>query len=154
MTPSEIPVAAAAPTLPLDELVRMFLAETLPRAQWTHVAHLRVGAWHVHQFGATEALPRLRDGIRRLNQAHGTPNTPTGGYHETITAAYVVVIAQFLAAGEPALPFEALVERLITDPIADRALLLRFWTKEVLLSPAARAAWVAPDRAPLDLSHR
>lgn len=152
MSASETTGAAAAAAPPLDQLVRMFLAAALPRAQWTHAAHLRVGAWHVRQFGAAEALPRLRDGIRRLNQANGTPNTPTGGYHETITAAYVALIAQSLAAADPALPFEAQIERLVNGPFGDRALLLRFWTEEILMSPAARAAWVPPDRAPLDLS--
>jgi hypothetical protein len=30
--------------------------------------------------------------------------------------------------------------------------LLQFWSQETLKSPAARAAWVPPDRAPLALN--
>jgi hypothetical protein len=142
-------------TMTIDELARRFTDTTLPRAQWTHVAHLRVGLWHVHRFGPAEALRRLRDGIRRLNLAHGTPNTATSGYHETITAAYVTLIAQFLAAHEAALPappsFERQVAELLAGPLADPKLLRRFWSTETLMSPAARAGWVAPDRAPLAL---
>ncbi len=132
----------------------MFQDATLPRALWTHAGHLRVGAWHVHHFGADAALLRLRDGIRRLNLAHGTPNSATGGYHETVTAAYVALIARFLAARaamRPPAPFARQVDELLADPLADPKLLLRFWSKETLMSPAARAAWVAPDRAPLAL---
>ena len=137
----------------LDDLARMFQDATLPRAQWTHAAHLRGGAWYVHHFGADQALPRLRDAIRRLNLAHGTPNTSTGGYHETVTAGYVALIARFLAAREamrPAPSFESQVDELLAGPLAAPKLLLRFWSTETLMSPAARAAWVAPDLAALE----
>jgi len=109
-----------------------------------------VGAWHVDRFGAGEALPRLRAAIRRLNDAHGTANTPTSGYHETVTAAYVTLIAAFFAAGAGD-PLPDRVERLLASPLADRAVLLRFWSRDTLMSPAARAAWVAPDLSPLEL---
>jgi len=33
----------------LDELVTAFTACTLPRAAWTHTAHLSVGAWAVER---------------------------------------------------------------------------------------------------------
>jgi hypothetical protein len=129
----------------------MFRAARLPRVQWTHLAHLRVGAWHVHHFGPTEALVRLRHGIRALNVSNGVANTPTDGYHETITAAYVTLINEFLAAADPALTLERKVELMLAGPIAERTVLLRFWSQERLMSPAARAAWVAPDRGPLRL---
>jgi hypothetical protein len=135
--------------LPLADLVAQFLDASLPRAQWTHQAHLRVGAWHVDRFGADQALARLRAAIRRLNDAHGTANTPTSGYHETVTAAYVTLIAAFLIATDAATPLDDRVERLLAGPLADRAVLLRFWSRDTLMSPAARAAWVAPDLAPL-----
>jgi hypothetical protein len=132
----------------LGELVEAFVAATLPRAEWTHEAHLRVGAWHVHHHGADGALPLLRERIRRLNDRHGTANTATGGYHETITAAYARLIADFLATAG-ALDLEAAVAALLTSPLADLAALFRFWSRERLLSPEARAAWLPPDLAPL-----
>jgi hypothetical protein len=132
-------------------LAEMFRAARLPRAQWTHLAHLRVGAWHVHHFGPTEALVRLRHGIRALNVSNGVANTPAEGYHETITAAYVTLIAESLAAADPGLTLESKVEGMLAGPLAERTVLLRFWSKETLMSPAARAAWVAPDVAPLTL---
>jgi hypothetical protein len=138
--------------LALADLVTQFLDASLPRAQWTHQAHLRVGAWHVDRLGADQALARLRSAIRRLNDAHGTANTPTSGYHETVTAAYVTLIAAFLTATDAAAPLDDRVERLLAGPLADRAVLLRFWSRDTLMSPAARAAWIAPDLAPLALS--
>lgn len=72
-----------------DEVVARFTACRLSHSEWTHQAHLAVGLWHVHHYGADEALTRLRVGIRRLNGSHWTPNSATRGYHETITRAYV-----------------------------------------------------------------
>ena len=79
----------------LDELVRRFQACEVPRPEWTHAAHLSVGLWHVGRFGTEDALPRLRSGIRRLNESNGVVNSATGGYHETITRAYVQLLAAF-----------------------------------------------------------
>lgn len=136
----------------LDELVAAFRACTLPRDEWTHAAHLRVGAWHVHHHGAGEALALLRARIRRLNEHHGTSNTATGGYHETITAAYVRLIEEFLATFARDVPLEARVDALLAGPFGERLVLLRFWSKEALGSPRARAAWVDPDVRPLSLT--
>jgi hypothetical protein len=136
-------------TLSLDDLARAFRALTLPKPGWTHRAHLRVGAWHVHQFGAEPALVMLRSGIRRLNEHHGTANTPTGGYHETVTAAYVRLIADFLAAFEADGDLEQRVAAMADGPLGGRGLLFEFWSRDRLMSERARAEWVPPDLAPL-----
>jgi len=133
----------------LDDLAAAFRTCTLPKAEWTHVAHLRVGAWHVHHFGAERALEMLRPGIRRLNEQHGTANTPTGGYHETITTAYVRLIADFLATFEANVEIEQRAAMLIDGPLGERSALLAFWSKDRLMSEQARAEWVPPDLAPL-----
>jgi hypothetical protein len=134
---------------PLDELVAAFRDGTLPRAAWTHEAHMRVGAWHVHHHGAAEALDLLRERITRLNERHGTVSSDTSGYHETITAAYVRLIEAFFATFGPAIALEARVAALLAGPLAERTVLFRFWSREVLMSVAARRAWVEPDLAPL-----
>ena len=125
---------------------------TLPRDEWTHAAHLAVGAWHIHRYGADEALARLRTGIRRLNDSHGTPNMPTSGYHETVTRAYVRLLSEFLAACPPSLPLTVRVERVLGGPLADRNVLARFYSPETLMSERARAEWVEPDVAPIELA--
>jgi hypothetical protein len=135
----------------LDRLAEQFSASTLPHGAWTHTAHLRIGAWHVHHFGANAALAMLRTGIRRLNDFHGTPNSETHGYHETITVAYVRLIAEFLATADAHSTIEARVDRLLASPLALPSMLTTFWTPALLFSPRARAEWVAPDLAPLEL---
>lgn len=134
---------------PIDDLVRRFTARTLPKAEWTHEVHLRVGLWHIARYGPDEALARLRDGIRRLNDAHGTPNTAAGGYHETITRAYVTLLAGFLARCPDELSLDDKAARLGASGLTARDVLLRHYSPERLFTPEARAGWVEPDRAPL-----
>jgi hypothetical protein len=133
----------------LERLVARFRDGTLPKGEWTHAAHLAVGAWHVYALGAPAALAHLRLAIRALNDRHGTANTPTTGYHETVTAAYVRLLAAALDAQDAMTALDARVRDILAGPLAHRDALLRYWSREVLMSAAARAAWVPPDLAPL-----
>ena len=102
-------------------------------------------------YGAAEALTRVRDGIRRLNVSIGGANTESSGYHETVTAAYITLLAEFLEACPPGLPLAECLARLWTTPLAERDMLFTFYSREHLCSTGARARWVNPDLAPLRL---
>ena len=131
-----------------DRLIAGFLACDLPRAAWTHHAHLQVGLWHVQQFGADEAMVRLRDGIRRLNESFGNANTDTDGYHESITRFYVVVLANFLASSPPGASPAVLADDFIArHPHSN--LPLEYYSRELLFSVRARREWVEPNLQPL-----
>ena len=133
----------------VEELITQFVACTLPKQEWTHQAHLTVGLWHVQRYGAEGALERLRTGIRRLNDSHGTPNTDTRGYHETITRAYVLVLSDFLDGCPGAMPLPERVARLLASPAAEKDYLLGFYSSERLMSPAARSGWSPPEHGSL-----
>jgi hypothetical protein len=64
----------------------------------------------------------------------------------------VRLLDSFLSASSPVLSLEDCVQAVVDGPLGDRALLLRFWSKDLLLSPAARRDWVPPDVAPLAVS--
>lgn len=128
----------------LASLVRRFQNATLPKSEWTHAAHLAVGAWHVAQYGPVEALKRLRAAIVSLNEAHGTANTDTSGYHETITCAYVMLFAALAQDGSA-----AAVQAILASPLAAREALLGYYSRERLMSASARRKWVEPDLQPL-----
>jgi hypothetical protein len=132
-----------------QRLVVGFQECSLLKEEWTHHAHLRVGLWHVLRFGPDEALGQLRDGIRRLNESLGTPNTDRGGYHETITRFYVQVIAGFLSTVDRDRSIDELAAELIAAfPTSD--LPLRYYSRELLFSVQARRQWIEPDLARLD----
>jgi hypothetical protein len=136
-----------------ETLVARFIGRTLPKGAWTHRAHLRVGLWHVRRFGPDRALDLLRERIARYNESVGTANTDTSGYHETLTVVYVRLIADFAGRGcSPTRPVgrgsnpatDDLEARLVAA-LDDRAIPLRYYSRERLFSTEARRHWVPPD---------
>ena len=73
----------------VELLIETFEKRTLPKTEWTHAAHLIVGLYYCfhHPFGVAKNL--MSDGIYWLNDAHGTANTETSGYHETLTVFWL-----------------------------------------------------------------
>ncbi len=130
-------------------LVRRFSDCTLPRAEWTHAAHLTVALWHLLQYDWPEAVARVRRGIRRYNAAHGIPATPTGGYHETLTLFWLKRVRAYLEAERnEARALVPLANELCDTH--DRSLPLEHYTRALLFSPEARTNWVEPDLKPIE----
>lgn len=122
-----------------------FLAAELPHAEWTHEAHVRVAYLHVRRYTLDEAHLRMRAGIVRLNASHGLIESPERGYHETITRAWLALVAALPAEhGEDS---RSVVTRHASRLTRDA--LLRHYSRERLLSLAARARFLEPDREPL-----
>jgi hypothetical protein len=131
-----------------ERLVDLFLKCELPKSQWTHHAHLRVGLWHLMHYPPDQAMNLLRDRIKRYNVSVGGENTETGGYHETITQFYVLFIHQFLNRSDRSKSIDELAEELITKH-GDKDLPLSYYTKNHLMSVNARLNWAEPDRKAL-----
>ncbi len=127
-----------------EELVQKFIARTLPKPEWTHQAHLRVGTWHVVTYGADAALPLLRERISRYNESVGTLNTDDSGYHETVTAFYVKAIAATIVDCGPAMNIDDLAA-LVIERIGAKGYPLRYYSRKRLFSVDARRQWVPPD---------
>ena len=132
----------------VERTATAMIARTLAKPEWTHHAHLRTGLWHVVHHGPDEAIVLLRERIRALNESHGVANTPTGGYHETITRFYVWRIASVLDGVDRSRSLDDLAEELIREH-GDKNLPLEWWSKERLFSAEARFGWVEPDLRPL-----
>lgn len=140
-----------------DEFLAAFEGCAFDRTEWTHAAHVRM-AWLYLTRAApgADVLGAVRAGLQRLNAAlrarhpaaPGRAPDPRGldGYHETVTAAFVRVIAARVRPGEG---FAAFADR--NPDLFDRAFpaLLAHYSPERLYAPAARGAFLEPDRAPL-----
>ena len=122
-----------------DQIATGLLDRTLPKPEWTHEGHILACVSLVRRLGPAEALEVLRAAIPPYNEATGVANTPTGGYHDTITVYYVWAIDLLLAAG-------LTVAELLADPLVERTALLAWWDRDVLMSPGARASWLPPTR--------
>jgi GNAT superfamily N-acetyltransferase len=133
---------------PLDDaaLWGAFRHATLPEPEWTHRSHVRVACLHLDRWSLDEAHLRMRVGIIRLNTKHGLEETPARGYHETLTRAWLALVAHARAsASHPS--SETL---LAAHPeLLDKHLTLRFYSRDLLMSLHARTVFVEPDVAPL-----
>jgi hypothetical protein len=132
----------------LPRLAAAFEDCTLSTAQWTHQAHLMVGLWYASRLPAEDALDAMRAGILRLNTVHGVVTTPTRGYHETITRAYMRLIGQFVIEDGGEDDWGARAEQLLARH-GERDHLLLYYSRDRLMSPEARFGWVEPDLRPL-----
>ena len=132
-------------TLDPDAVLDGVLQRTLPKPAWTHEAHVAACWAAVRQHGVDGALTLLRAGIKQYNEATGVANTPTSGYHETITRYYVGAVGRIAER-----PFADVV----ADPTVGRDGPLVHWSRDRLFTREARASWVEPDLVPLPSDDR
>lgn len=128
----------------MEAFIGTFESCSLPKPHWTHHAHLVVGLWYLSRHSPDEALRVVRQRIRAYNEATGTGNTDSSGYHETLTRFFLLGI-QAHRAQHPGWPLPAVLALLLQSPMAEKEYPLRFYSRERLLSAAARQAWVEPD---------
>lgn len=122
-----------------EAFARAFEAGSITPTQFDHIAHVRVAWVYVQETASLdEALSRMRDGIRRFAAAAGVAQK----YHETITVLWMRLLAEVRAAGASG----ELSDVLRAHPaLADKDRPFQYYSRELLLSDAARAAWVDPD---------
>ena len=127
----------------IERIARGVADRTLPKAEWTHAAHFAAALWIITQHGeeASRVMPGL---IRANNEATGTPNTDSSGYHETITQASLRAAASVLKELGDA-PLSVMLATLMARKFGASGWLLTYWRKDTLFSLEARRAWVEPD---------
>jgi hypothetical protein len=124
-----------------EELVALFESAELPGEQFSHEEHVRVAWWYLRGAPLPEALGRFSAALRRYAAAHGVP----GKYHETITIASMLLIAERLGRDECG-SWEAFARRNADLLSREPSILARYYTAETLSSPEARRTFVMPDR--------
>jgi hypothetical protein len=130
----------------LDAFIARFEAGDFTPQEWTHAAHLALGAVYVSRYGDEEAFYRIRAGIHHLAWHLGVISTPMRGYHETLTLFWIAIVSAHLAKGGE------LVD-LVNSAIASypSGLFRDYYSFDVVNSQQARRDWIAPDLKPLPL---
>lgn len=131
------------------EIAEGVIARTLPKARWTHAAHVAAAVWLVARRPDLDPERDMPGLIRAYNEATGVRNTDTEGYHETITQASLRAVRAGLARLPADTPTHVAVEVLLADGLGRSDWLLAYWSKPALFSVEARRGWVEPDLAPL-----
>ena len=129
----------------IEHIGEGLLARTLPRAEWTHEAHLAATTYLLTRRPDVDVDMQLPDIIRRYNESVGGVNDDRQGYHETITRCFLHGVRLFLSEADPQAPLHELVDALLLSPMGRRDWPLRFYSKELLFSVEARKQFVPPD---------
>ena len=107
--------------------------------EFTHAHHLTVACWYLCTMSSEQALARMRTGLKKFIAHHGKQ-----GYHETITRFWMELLAAYLegAPGEM-----LLVSRVnsVVERFGSKQILFSYYTRERVMSDAAKQAWIAPD---------
>lgn len=126
-----------------EEFLRAFEDLSFPANQFHHREHIRVAWLYLKSSDATRAAERMTAGILRFANHHGA----TQKYHHTLTLAWMRLVAAALVETPECHKF---TQFLAEHPeLADKDLLKRYYSAEVLQSNAAREGWVEPDLQPL-----
>jgi hypothetical protein len=129
-------------------LVSQFETGVLPHAKWNHREHLTVAFWYLSRLDQAEATERIRSGILFLNACHGTPNTDTRGYHETMTRFWIGIVVKFLKEADAEWSELELANQLVEEYSGRSGLWREYYSFDLLKSVESRRRWIEPDVSP------
>lgn len=125
-------------------LVRSFENSTISRERWKHAEHLTVAFYYIkNSKSLIEATNKMRVGIFNLLESFGVDLAKEMPYHETMTRFWMKSVYDFAKAQNG----YSIVETAnsILENFGDKDLPLRFYSRELLFSDAARKDLVEPD---------
>jgi hypothetical protein len=108
------------------------------RGGFGHREHLELAWTYLRLHPIDEAAELMVATIRRVARLHGAEEK----YHETITRAWLHFVAVHIQRWG-AESFDEFIQR--NPDLLERKLIEHFYSRELLFSEPARAAWVSPD---------
>ena len=124
----------------MEDLFDRFVDTSLPADLFHHHQHVHVAWMFIQKYGMPQALAEFSTAIKRFADAKGA----TGLYHETITWAFLLLIAERQATCGAA-TWDAFAaanpDLLVWKP----SILERYYSSEVLKSDLARRVFLFPD---------
>ena len=126
------------------EFVAALEAPTLPNDRFRHYDHVRLAWIYLRDAALPEAADRMAASIRRFALHHHGDLTK---YHETITRAFMHLVAVHVAATPQIADFPRFA--IANTRLLDKRILLDYYSEERLMSDHARSTWLDPDVRPL-----
>lgn len=126
------------------EIVRKFENGTIARDKWRHAEHLTVAFYYIrNSVSLTEATDKMRGGIFNLLKSFGIDLEKEMPYHETMTQFWMNAVNELAKTQNGYSVVE--MTNSILETLGDKDLPLRFYSRELLFSDAARKEFVEPD---------
>ena len=107
-----------------------------------HIDHIRMTWIYLATHDFEQAIRSIISGIRNF----AAIKNATGLYHETITLFWIGMVAGAIEQ-TPADSFAEFISR--NQQLARKDYLFEFYSRELVMSDAARRAWVSPDLKPM-----
>jgi hypothetical protein len=123
------------------ELAEVLAEIVPPGGAFRHREHIHLAYLAVQRHGAERAPGVVSGWIRYLAGYQRRPQK----FNATVTMAWTEIVAHHMAA-KPGADFASFADR--HPALLDKRLLARHYSARALASPAARAGWAEPDRAP------
>jgi hypothetical protein len=124
------------------EVVRGFETGTISREDWRHAEHLTVALYYLSHHDFETASVKMREGIFNLLKSFGVDLSKEMPYHETLTIFWMRTTDDFRKSKNGASIIE--IRNELTERF-DKDYPLRFYSRELLFSEKARAAFVEAD---------
>jgi hypothetical protein len=121
----------------VEPFLRAFLDGNVDAANFRHADHVRVGFEILQHHEFPDAASVFAYSLKQIAARAGVP----GKYHETITLAFLSLIAERRARSEGG--FEAFAHA--NPDLLNKSVLTRWYTPERLSSDIARKVFVLPD---------
>jgi hypothetical protein len=120
-------------------LLSAFLNGEIDTRKFHHTEHVRVGFELLRHHDFCDALAAYSAALKRIATRAGNPSA----YHETITVAFLSLIAERSASGQ--YPDFATFAQ-VNPELMNKSILEHWYAPERLASPIARRTFVLPDR--------
>jgi hypothetical protein len=124
-------------------VVSAFENATISRDDWRHAEHLVVALWYLDKHDEKVALDKVRSGILNLlTSGFQVDLSKEMPYHETMTVFWVRAVAEFNDTRKE-MPLAERASELVNT--FDKEYPMKFYSRKLLFSDDARAAYVEPD---------
>ena len=127
----------------IRDVVERFERCDFTLAELTHARHLTVACWYLCSFSREDALERMRRGLQGFIAHHGKQ-----GYHETITRFWMELLANYLNQCPQSETLTGKVNGALQQ-FASKDVLFAYYSRDRVMSDAARASWIEPDLQPV-----
>lgn len=126
-----------------QEVIQRFESGAVPESAFHHADHVRLAFAYLRNYPALTALEKLSAALKRFASRHGK----TQLYHETITWAYVFLIAERIArCSAEQVDWNEFAENNPDLLVWKGGILTRYYKDATLKSDLARRTFIFPDK--------
>ena len=128
-------------------IVAAFEAGELSPDAFDHAAHLTLATHCALNLPRAIALDGVRGRLQVFLSRNGVRTTRDRGYHETLTRFWFEAVVRAIESIDSAVPrtLDAIAPRVIKR-LGNKDLALEYYSRDRIMSWAARTGWLAPDR--------